>query len=133
MVDGAQQREVRPAADASEVVGVDRPRHDAGEVVVVGEVHLGPDGLLVIVAHPLGLLVHVRGLVVLLPYRRPGVVLFQVGNKGLPSQSAMAIRGESNPTIGIRDQDLLVTDLDLKEDPGLLQTQILFGNRIPGC
>ena len=103
MVDGAQEREVGPATDASEVVGVDGPGHDAGEAVVVGKVHLLPDGLLVVVAHPLGLLVHVRRLVMLFPHRRPRVILFRVGgNKGLSSQSALACMNANLEEIAIQ-------------------------------
>ena len=91
VVDGAQEREMRAAADAPEVVGVDGPGHDSGEVVVVGEAHLGPDGLLVVVAHPLGLLVHIRRLVMLLPYRRPRVVLFRVRQQRIVKSVARSL------------------------------------------
>ena len=91
VVDGAQEREMRAAADAPEVVGVDGPGHDSGEVVVVGEAHLGPDGLLVVVAHPLGLLVHIRRLVMLFPYRRPRVVLFRVRQQRIVKSVARSL------------------------------------------
>ena len=74
VVDGPQKRESRSAAFAFEVVGVDGPGHDSGQVVVGGKLGLVPDGLFVVVADPLELLDHVRHLLVAVPLLDPGLV-----------------------------------------------------------
>ena len=54
VVDRTKQRELGPvAAGAGKVVGVHRPDHDAGQVLLVGKIGLESDGLFVVVTDPL--------------------------------------------------------------------------------
>jgi len=59
IVDRAQQRKLGLVeTGAAEVVGVDGPDHDAGQLLVVSEVGLEPDGSFIVVTDPLEALRH---------------------------------------------------------------------------
>ena len=60
-LDGVEEREPLSPADSLEVVRVDGPHHGAAQVEVLDVVGLGRHRLDVVVAQPLGALVHVRG------------------------------------------------------------------------
>ena len=62
VIDGTEQGESMAGTGSGEVVGVDRPGHDAGQALVVGELRLLADGSLIVVADPLDSFGHVGGL-----------------------------------------------------------------------